>query len=70
MMISRNYIVHPSSEQVRACSDILSDVLSPYQSQQPSFFVLQLMVQIVFCLTALLFCLYVFSVLSQVCVHA
>ena len=35
----RNYIGRPSSEQLRACSDILSDALSgrPHQSQQPSF---------------------------------
>ncbi|RMX56752.1 hypothetical protein pdam_00025287 [Pocillopora damicornis] len=33
-----NYIGHPSSEQLRACSDILSDELSrrPHQSHQPS----------------------------------
>ena len=35
----RNYISHPSSEKIRACSDILSDALSgkSHQSLQPSF---------------------------------
>ena len=35
----RNYKAHPTSEQLRACSDILSGVLSgrPQKSQQPSF---------------------------------
>ena len=34
----RNYIGRPSSEKIRACSDILSDALSgrPHQSLQPS----------------------------------
>ena len=34
----RNYIGHPSSEQLRAYSDIISDELSrrPHQSHQPS----------------------------------
>ena len=34
----RNYIGRPSSEQLRACSDIISDELSrrPDQSHQPS----------------------------------
>ena len=35
----RNYIGRPSSEQLKGCSDILSNALSgrPHQSQQPSF---------------------------------
>ena len=35
----RNYIGRPSSEKIRACSDILSDTLSgnSHQSLQPSF---------------------------------
>ena len=35
----RNYNARPSSEQLTACSDILSGALSgrPQQSQQPSF---------------------------------
>ena len=35
----RNYIGRPSSEKIRACSDILSDALSgkSHQSLQPSF---------------------------------
>ena len=35
----RNYIDHPSSEQLRACSDILSNALNvrPHLSQQESF---------------------------------
>ena len=35
----RNYISRPSSEKIRACSDILSDALSgkSHQSLQPSF---------------------------------
>ena len=35
----RSYIGHPSSEQLTACSDILSDALGrrPHQSHQPSF---------------------------------
>ena len=35
----RNYIGRPSSEKIRACSDILSDELrgKPHQSLQPSF---------------------------------
>ena len=35
----RNYIGCPSSEKIRACSDILSDTLSgkSHQSLQPSF---------------------------------
>jgi len=38
----RNYNARPSSEQLRACSDILSGALSgrPQQSQQPSFLTL------------------------------
>ena len=38
----RNYIGRPSSEKIRACSDILSDASSggPHQSLQPSFTVL------------------------------
>ena len=38
----RNYISRPSREQLRACSDILSDALSgrPQQSLQPGFTVL------------------------------
>ena len=38
----RNYIGRPSSEKIRACSDILSDALSgrPHQSLQPSVTVL------------------------------
>ena len=36
----RNYVGRPSSEQLRAYFDILSDALSgrPHQSQQPSFY--------------------------------
>ena len=35
----RNYIGRPSSDKIRACSDILSDTLSgnSHQSLQPSF---------------------------------
>ena len=35
----RNYVGRPSSEKIRACSDILSDALSgkSHQSLQPSF---------------------------------
>ena len=38
----RNYIGRPSSEKIRACSDIFSDASSggPHQSLQPSFTVL------------------------------
>ena len=38
----RNFICRPSSEKIRACSDILPDALSgrPHQSLQPSFMAL------------------------------
>ena len=47
----RYFIGHPSSEQLRACSNTISDALTgrPHQSQQPSFMMLSFRARAISC---------------------